>query len=593
VFAAARFGQRDSERRVSERSVPPEVVSVGRPIWRTIQWLFVPLLVMPLYFYGLGDTYLWQDEAHTALLGRHTVRYGLPMVGEGHESASALSGDDAGAGGVFLHIPPLQAYACAASFVIFGESSWSARLPFALAGWLCVLLLPWACGSGVPPGAKLWAQLVLGLHVPFLLHVRQCRYYGLAALLAVLALGAGLRIFEGGTRSGRSPGLVILLTLSLVGLGLTFEFPWAAAMGTLALALLTVLLQRGLSQLKAYRGFVAALVISFLVELAWVTLASTAPSRQRAPGSNFNPDFPDVPWYYFGFLNGYGVPVFWSLALAAVWLTLGGFRRLLARSRGAQGRTAATIGLTWAGYYGLFVLLSCVACTFTRNAFPRYIVPALPGAVLATVLLLHRVATSLPAGMLRVLLIAVLVLVTASGQWSFRVNRRAPLWPWEGWIESRTGVPWSRRNEVNLVSYLRELTHPPRGPVAAVVEYLSGHARPGDSIVAEYSEKPLKFHTRLKVYGGETGEYPPEPPEWIWIRPFRRLWREVKETREWIQSHTDPEEYEEIILPGVVDSQWENRPHPKWHVFEDKYRILYPHSRPYTILLRKRGRAVR
>src|SRR5262245_12344982 len=98
----------------------------------------ITLASLPLFLWGLGNTYLWQDEAQTALLGRSVVRFGLPMVGTGAESVSAHMGLDAGARGIYFQISWLQAYLEALSFSLLGESAWSARVPFALAGWLSV-----------------------------------------------------------------------------------------------------------------------------------------------------------------------------------------------------------------------------------------------------------------------------------------------------------------------------------------------------------------------------------------------------------------------------------------------------------------------
>lgn len=547
-------------------------------------FVLVPLLVSPLYFWGLGDTYMWQDEAHTALLARHTLQYGLPYVGAGSESASALSGDDANSAGIFLHIPPLQAYVCAASFAVFGESSFSARFPFALCGWLCVLILPWACGRSVDRASALWVQLILGLHVPFLLHVRQCRYYALAALLALASLGAGFRWLQS-PRSGRFLPALAALCMSL--LALTFEFAWAAAAGTLGLAIAVDCLRRGVRSVRMHYPMMTALAISAGVEAIWVWIAFGAPSRRPGPGSNTNPGFPDFPWYYLGFINGYVVPLLWCLALAAALALVYAAARITRRQGLLERFSLAAPSLGIASYYAAFAFLLCLTCTYTRNHFPRYIVAAFPPAVVAAVLL-HR-------GSLQVIgqqrgamaLFVVFMLVMASGMWTFRLGQTTPVWPWEPWLEQKTRAIWSRRTDVHLLSYLHELRHPPRGPVAFMVEYLNRVAQPADIVVAEYSEKPLKFYTNLKVYGGETGEYPDSPPQWIWRRPFLRHWREVDETIQWIEQLHRRYAYEELLLGGVIDSQWENRPHPEWHVFDDSFRRFFPHSRPYTVLLRR------
>ena len=567
---------------------PPLAETTRRPphgLRRRISLLLVPLIVAPLYFWRLDATVLWQDEAHTALLARHVLRRGLPFVGQGAESASALAGLDAGWHDLFLHIPPLQSYLCAVGLALAGETPWAARLPFALCGWLCVVLLPWASGPRSDRATVLWAQIVLGTHVPFLLHVRQCRYYAPAALLSLVALGAAQSLAARQDRPWQRNAMLLAVSLSL--LALSFEFAWAAATATIALLLLGAAISRSRRSWRSLIAAAAALGCSAAIALAWLALAATAPSRQGGPGSNVNPHFPAFPWYYLGVLNGYVIPVLWlaALAMVIVLLSLARLvqgRRSRLRAAGQSAQTAV-VGI-------VFTLLLAEACMYTRNGFPRYIVPAFPMAVLGAVALV-RCATcvALSAGRRRRIALALAALVMASGQWSFRAGTVRTWLPWEAWLEQRTGVTWSRRNAVQLVSYLTELLHPPRGPVAACVQFLNEYAQPGETIVAEYSEKPLKFHTQLRVYGGETGQFPDEPPQWIWVRPFLRLWGEVEQTRRWLATHVDLSQYDRVVVRGVYDSLWENRPHPEWHVFQDEYRRLFPHTRPYLLLYRRRA----
>ena len=88
---------------------------------------------------------------------------------------------------------------------------------------------------------------------------------------------------------------------------------------------------------------------------------------------------------------------------------------------------------------------------------------------------------------------------------------------------------------VPLAELAQELRDPPRGPIAATVEYLRKHARPNDVVVTSYGELPLKFHTRLTVYGGETAQLPPADvaADWIWPRHLGS-YREVRASEEWI-----------------------------------------------------------
>ena len=136
------------------------------------------LLGALLLFSRLGHYALWDDEAMdalsargvvstgdtTAVLGENIVAYrnGLLLVNLRHQG-----------------MPPLPAYAVAVSFRVFGESAWSARLPFAICGLFCVTLLAW---WGFQLGLSRVMQAVLGMailgNVSLLLYFRNCHYYG-------------------------------------------------------------------------------------------------------------------------------------------------------------------------------------------------------------------------------------------------------------------------------------------------------------------------------------------------------------------------------------------------------------------------------
>ena len=85
---------------------------------------------------------------------------------------------------------------------------------------------------------------------------------------------------------------------------------------------------------------------------------------------------------------------------------------------------------------------------------------------------------------------------------------------------------------VPLAELVGELRDPPRGPIAATVEYLRKHAGPDDVVVTSYGELPLKFHTRLTIYGGETAQLPPAgvSANWLWPRHLGS-YREVRASR--------------------------------------------------------------
>ena len=100
--------------------------------------------------------------------------------------------------------PWLQFYLAAASFAVFGVTTFAARLPFACLGLLTVALTFFFTrrAFGSERLARLSAGL-LGLSVPFLLHCRQARWYALAYLLVICLFYA---LFELEQQARELPG---------------------------------------------------------------------------------------------------------------------------------------------------------------------------------------------------------------------------------------------------------------------------------------------------------------------------------------------------------------------------------------------------
>lgn len=144
-----------------------------------------------LLFWDLDGRTLWQDEAETALLGRNILRFGIPIAFDGTNVVSQEVSREFGPDFLWRWSPWVQFYTAAASLAVFGSTTLAARLPFALLGFLTIpLTYRLACRFfGSLLVARLSA-LFLTLSVPFLLHVRQARWYAPAYLLLVLLLSS-------------------------------------------------------------------------------------------------------------------------------------------------------------------------------------------------------------------------------------------------------------------------------------------------------------------------------------------------------------------------------------------------------------------
>ena len=188
---------------------------------RVLQLALVALLAAPLMFWNLGERYLWQDEAATAVLAERMLVYGRPL---GHDGRNLITMDypplrgepapptDSASAGVAYFVergdfrpdttwigqPWGQIVLAALSLGSLGKSTFAARLPFALCGLLAAVLL-WDLVRQRfrDPTIRAAALLLLFGNVFWVLHMRQCRYYAPASLMLLCTFMAYLRWRDG------------------------------------------------------------------------------------------------------------------------------------------------------------------------------------------------------------------------------------------------------------------------------------------------------------------------------------------------------------------------------------------------------------
>src|SRR5437763_1924520 len=154
-------------------------------------WVFllVAMIGAGLIVTNLGSGYLWADEGDTAVLASNILKFGVPRSWDGVTFMDSDFGARVNNDLVMVSSPWLQYYLAAASFSLFGENTFAARLPFAFAGWLTILLvyrLIWQ--SIADRRAALCGTILTICSVQFLLFCRQSRYYALAMFFTCLLI---------------------------------------------------------------------------------------------------------------------------------------------------------------------------------------------------------------------------------------------------------------------------------------------------------------------------------------------------------------------------------------------------------------------
>src|SRR5437660_9423755 len=159
-------------------------------IWERLRshWPFALLaaLALALLLVNLGSDYLWADEGDTAVLASNILKFGVPKAWDGVTFMDSDFGARENEQLVMVSSPWVQYYLTAGSFLVFGQNTFAARFPFALAGWMSILgvyFFLWrSCRSRL---VAFSGGALLVLSVQFLLYARQCRYCALNMLLVV------------------------------------------------------------------------------------------------------------------------------------------------------------------------------------------------------------------------------------------------------------------------------------------------------------------------------------------------------------------------------------------------------------------------
>src|SRR5260370_1370390 len=137
-------------------------------------------------FANLGSDFLWEDEGDTAALAVNILKFGVPKAWDGGAFLDSDHGARLNRDLVMVTHPWVQYYLTAASFLVFGENTFAARIPFAIAGWMSILfvfLFVWRLFRNRLTAFSAAALLVFS--VQFLLYAKQCRYCALNMLLVV------------------------------------------------------------------------------------------------------------------------------------------------------------------------------------------------------------------------------------------------------------------------------------------------------------------------------------------------------------------------------------------------------------------------
>ena len=562
-------------------------------------WAFALVAVIGavLIFTNLGSDYLWEDEGDTAVLASNILKFGVPKAWDGAAFLDCDHGARLNRDLVMVTHPWVQYYLTAASFLIFGQNTFAARFPFALAGWMSILLayfIVWRIT------ANRWAAFctagILLSSVQFLLYSRQSRYYSLNMLFTCLLIWTFFQM-----KSARECVLFVLAAVLLF-----HTHPYGIA-PVVALGVLSFIYRPFAAQ-RRWIWFAAPAIA--LLTLPWLALSSFSSS-----GYALNTTLPQSPGEFVercvqAFIECTSVtPLIGSAILFIVAALLMRSKKKMANEVAPDATTTppesspARLGTNEMSILlsvVATVLLYALATAITQSsdslwlAGMRYASAVLPLAAIAAAILIAKVSRGNPLIWLSLLLV-------------FGLTKLAQLTPWVaanpsgfmhfGRYSVGAHVPGKivdRFFGTGMLIYVRDLWRENPGTVAKSCKFLRENAMPGDVVIVNYGMEPTYFYTHLPQAMGILENYPVYQtarriglPEFVFGVDHVRwvVWRSAWETGPGYAINDVLREISErggkiTSVMEMEETVWENREDIHFHRFSDGT-YLFPRTQTF------------
>jgi len=555
-----------------------------------LHWPFAILaaLGLALLLTNLGSGYLWADEGDTAVLGSNILKYGVPKAWDGVTFMDSDFGARVNDQLVMVSTPWLQYYVAAGSFLIFGENTFAARLPFALAGWVTILLayyLVWR--TTAHRWAAFCAAALMVSSVQFLLYCRQCRYYSLSMLLTCGLIWIFFQM--------KSACHCVLFAVAAI---LLFHTHPTGIVSVAVLGILTLIYSPFSDQRRWFWFAFPAIVV---LTIPWFALAHAGYTENTAPLRTIGEFFVRLTQYLIECASV--TPLIGIVVLCAILMMR--WRRGMKKSTSSSSDGPSPLFLERQEtvfllvIFAIFLFYTIAMAATQRTAAlwvtgARYTAAIIPLLAMAAGLLIVKTSRGRISVWLPLLLL-------------FAFTNLAQITPWLFWADTNPD-PENKIVAAHLpekvidrffatgeLLFLRDLWRSNPGTLAKSCEFLRQHAQPGDIVITNYESEPLYFHTRLpqgmkimrqdSIYEIARRRGLPEYTfgldhvRWVvwrfnWDDYLGITWAEVKR-------HLLSDGSRVTEMAQIDETAWENRENIHFHRFAgDKY--LFPQEKDKT-----------
>jgi hypothetical protein len=431
-----------------------------------------------LLFANVGSDYLWADEGDTAVLASNIAKFGLPRAWDGSTFMDSDFGARVNRDLVMVSSPWLQYYVTAASFLVFGENTFAARFPFAVAGWLTLLMAGMLVARATSDWRAVICTSVLTISsVQFLLFCRQARYYAFAMLFSCLLIDSFLRMRSASRAVVFGIAAVLLFHTHPIGLFVV------VALGGLTLIHPSFKPQR--------RWFWIVLPGILALTLPWFALAHSGYTENAVLVPSLRDFFIRLAQYLIecaSVSSLIGVTLLWLAALL--------MRNRPGRIPLGQSETQLLLAIL-----SVLVAYAVVMAATQRTAALwvtgiRYTSAVIPLLAIAAGILIVNVTRRRIFGVLALL---ILLAFTKLGQ----------ITPWTLWADKNPN-PENKIVAVHApllavdaflpredLLFVRDLWRKNVGTVGKCVQLLQQYANRNDLIITNYESEPLYFYTKL------------------------------------------------------------------------------------------------
>jgi hypothetical protein len=410
----------------------------------------------------LDNTAFWDDEAQTGVIARGFLATGRFTGWDGRNLMAYRDGRLLDRNLNTIN-PPLDSLVAAASFRLFGQTTWAGRFPFVMAGLASLAVFGLIVRRDFRDQPTLWlyALAVLGFSVVFLLNIRQCRYYALGLLFSLLSYDA----YRRGLATGRVVWYVVFAG-AVVGLFYS-SFLYCAAFGG-ALAVVHVAFHRRELAWKDL-GKVGVAVVLAVAAIVPYAVAHRIWYRPDSPWNEmWDARRATLLWWYLRDLNVLGLPWMVTVMLAFVlirtWRSDRHTRRIL------------EFACLSVGFAVLVAILTPQPVLGMTGADVRYLLPVVPflAALVAAVLYFVHQRSKHRAAVMFLAVVATNIFSVSPGGWKFQ------------WL---------------LPAYVHEVRHDYPTAYGEIIAFLRQHARQDDVVFTcpEYASLPLEFYLGDKI----------------------------------------------------------------------------------------------